>query len=96
MNIDIDFMATLMLLLAFAFSFVNIYILHNLKKQLKEDLLKKHFRLISKEISLVEKDMMLSESKVALNTAKVDALEKVLAALLASGGGFNPNDDMMH
>lgn len=96
MNIDINFIAILMLTLPFIFSFANIYFLYSFKRKLKEEVLSKHFDLISKELSLIEKNALLTDGKVALNSAKVDALEKVLAAILSSGGGYNPNDDMMH
>lgn len=84
------------LLVFFLASAINAYFLILLKRQLREEILTKHFDVISKEIKVLEKTILLTDSNVSLNSAKVDALEKVLSAIISSSGGFNPNDDTMH
>ena len=96
MIIDGNIIIAIILAVFFLASGVNAYFLISLKKQLKEEVLSKHFDVISKEIKVIEKNILLTDSSVSLNSAKVDALEKVLSAIISSSGGFNPNDDTMH
>ena len=93
----IDIISIAILFMSLALSFVNIYFLSVLKKQLSSNIIDERFKNLSKELSLVNQKQLFAEKELKSESARLEACEKILSCLLtASGGGFNPNDGSLH
>tara|TARA_Y100000287_G_scaffold185814_2_gene190173 strand:- start:161 stop:448 length:288 start_codon:yes stop_codon:yes gene_type:complete len=93
----IDIISTAILFISLALSFVNIYFLSILRKQLSSNTIDERFKNLSRELSLVHQKQLFAEKELKAESSRLEACEKILSCILTTGGGgFNPNDGSLH
>jgi hypothetical protein len=95
----INYFSIAFLIIALALSVANIYSMFIFQKYLKSDLIAKRFHLLKTEVALLSQKQTLHQSQTQFDAARLETLEKVLSALLASHAGFGgggPDDGMIH
>ena len=88
-----DYFSFAFLIIALALSVVNIYSMFIIQKHLKSDLVARSFDLLKKEVSLLNQKQCVHQVQTQFDASRLETLEKVLAAMLASHAGFSGDDD---
>jgi len=63
-----------------------------IKKHLKSDLMVRSFDLLKKEIALLDQKQTLHQTQAQFDAKRLETLEKVLSAVLASLPSFGGDD----
>jgi hypothetical protein len=79
--------------MALALSVINVYSMFVIQRQLRSDLMIKSFNLLKEEVSLLNQKQTLHQTKTQFDAARLETLEKVLSALLASHAGLGGGGD---
>tara|TARA_B100000700_G_scaffold210123_1_gene231001 strand:- start:904 stop:1191 length:288 start_codon:yes stop_codon:yes gene_type:complete len=90
---SIEYFSIAILILSLALSITNIYLVLAVKKYIKSDEIKQRFHLMKQEISVLHQKQGLHQTQTAQDAIRLSTLEKVMSALITSGGSRGPEDD---